>query len=373
MAKQEPTTEQFVDELMGFDPTQVAAFNEPENKSTGNANQYKTNPLKVDPKIATDGHYHARIRVLYNPHNMNQSIVKNAHYAFTDATGFFMLDSKLAFSDRSCQMFRDWKSLHFDESPEKHTVNGKDYTAKEWGDHMYDKSEEQFVLVQVLEDANQPDLVGKFLGWRLPKAIFDTLQAKMHPTDKSKAPQDLMNYLFGPVLELDVTPGPDDPSKPERKQREIKYTLCSFEADPTPIITVTGEELLTDDERDMVSDYAAAKKTITDPKATAKKKDEAMAKCKALVEPLKALMQKAIDYVKENAINIEDEFGYHEPTQEQWKRYEKWAKLVKEFKDPATYVEPTTEAPANNPGNGAASTEAPAPEMPKNPEDDLPF
>ena len=372
----------FVDDLMGFDPTQVAAFNEPEQSSNQNQNLYKSNPLKVDSKTSPDGHYHAKVRILYNPFDMKQSIIKNAHYAMKDANGFFMLDSKLAFGDRNCFMFKAWKRLHFDEDTTKYTIDGEQYTKKEWGDHMFDKSEEQFCLIQVIEDANQPDKVGKFLGWRLPKAIFDTLQAKMHPTDKSKAPQDLMNYLFGPVLELDVTPGPDDPQHPERKQREIKYTLCAFEADPTPIITVTGEELLSDDERDMVMDYASAKKVLSDAKATQKKKDEALAKCKELVEPLKKLMQKAIDYVKENAVNIVDEFGYHEPSDAQKARAEKWIDIVvNKLANPVTYEDTEAEeAPTEEDQESgkkaskkAPKTETQAPQMPENPADDLPF
>jgi len=368
----------FIDDLMGFDPSQVAAFNEPEQKSNQNQNLYKTNPLKVDAKVAPDGHYHAKVRIVYNPYDMKMSIVNNAHYAMNDANGFFMVDSKLAFGDRNCFMFKAWKKLHYSEDTEKFTVDGKQYTKKEWGDHMFDKSEERFCLVQVIEDANQPDKVGHFLGWRLPKAIYDTLQAKMSPTDKSKAPQDLMNYLFGPVLELDVTPGPDDPQHPERKQREIKYTLCSFESDPTPILSVTGEELFSDDERDMISDYAAAKKVLTDSKATAKKKDEAMAKCKDLVEPLKKLMQKAVDYVKENAINIVDEFGYHEPSDELKKRAEKWIDIVVEkLQNPQTYVDPEEATDTTDEGTGKSTKKATPKEepvkMPENPADDLPF
>lgn len=376
MAKQvEKQNQEFIDELMGFDPSQVAAFNEPEQKSNQNQNLYKTNPLKVDPKIAPDGHYHAKIRILYNPHDMKMSIVNNAHYSMTDDQGFFMLDSRLAFGDRSCFMFKAWKKLHFDESTDKFTVDGKQYTKKEWGDHMFDKGEERYCLVQVIDDANQPDKVGKFLGWRLPKAIYDVLEAKMHPTDKSKAPQDMMNYLFGPVLELDVTPGPEDPAAPERRQREIKYTLCAFESDPTPILSVTGEELFNDDERDMIADYATAKKTIMDAKATAKKKDEATAKCKELVEPLKKLMQRAMDYVKENAINIVEEFGYHEPNDALRARAEKWIDIVvNKLQNPQTYTDETSGSEKKsdtNQGKSSYPTEVAAPST--NPIDDLPF
>lgn len=368
MAKDKTQDSTFVDELMGFNPSEVAAFNEPEKKANVNENLYKTNPKMVDTKEVPDGHYRAKLRILYNPYDMKQSIVKNAHYSFNDANGFFMLDSKLALGDRSCKIFKDWKSLHFNQSEEKVEIDGKKYTPKEWGDSIFDKSESDYVLVQVIEDANQPDKVGKFLGWRLPKFVFDTMQAKMNPTDKSKTPQDLMNYLFGPVLDLDVAPGPDDPAHPERKQREISYKLSSFDNDPTPIIAVTGEDLFSDEERDMISDYAAAKAVITNAKSTAKKRDEAMAKCKELVEPLKVLIEKAKTYVKENAINVFDEFGYHEPTAEQWARYDKWFTLVKDFKNPQTYQEVTTaqtEIPTEAP--------TPVPAEKKDESDDLPF
>ena len=293
----------------------------------------------------------------------------------TDDQGFFMIDSRLAFGDRSCFMFKAWKKLHFDESTDKFTIDGKQYTKKEWGDHMFDKGEERYCLVQVIEDANQPDKVGKFLGWRLPKAIYDVLEAKMHPTDKSKAPQDMMNYLFGPVLELDVTPGPEDPAAPQRRQREIKYTLCAFESDPTPILSVTGEELFNDDERDMIADYATAKKTILDAKATAKKKDEATAKCKEIVEPLKKLMQRAMDYVKENAINIVEEFGYHEPNDALRARAEKWIDIVvNKLQNPQTYNDEASGSEKKsdtNQGKSSYPTEVAAPSS--NPIDDLPF
>ena len=114
MAKQqtEKQNQEFVDELMGFDPSQVAAFNEPEQKSNQNQNLYKTNPLKVDSKTAPDGHYHAKIRILYNPHDMKMSIVNNAHYAMSDANGFFMVDSRLAFGDRNCFIFKEIGRAH---------------------------------------------------------------------------------------------------------------------------------------------------------------------------------------------------------------------------------------------------------------------
>lgn len=325
----------FVDELMDFNPSDVSAFNEPEQKSFTDPDLYKTNPLTVDPKISKDGHYHSKVRIIYNPFDKAQSIVNSAKYAMFDQNGFFMVDSKLSMGDKNCPIFKAWKALHFSKDENKYDIDGKQYTKKEWGDHMYDKSEFRYCLVQVMEDENQPEFVGRFVGMKLPKAIYDVLQAKMHPQDPNKAPQDLMNYLFGPVLEMDVTPGPDDPEHPERKQREIKYTLCAFESDPTPIMATDGTPLFNEDEMDAITEYAENKKKATDPKASAKKKEEAIAKCKSLVDTLKDCMQRAIDYVKENAIDLVDKYGYHEPDEALRARTQAWIDAVANMTDPA--------------------------------------
>lgn len=368
----------FIDELMGVDPSGISAFQEQTTTSTGNPNIYKTNPTKTSKDVAPDGHYRSKIKIIYNPFDRAQSIIRSAYYTFNDADGFFMLDTKLAMNDRSCKIFKDWKTLHFAPEPDvvaTALVDGvpTQMTRKQWGDFMFNKREMQYALVQIIEDENQPELVGKFMIWKLPKAIFDMMNAKMNPTDKRETPQDLMNYLFGPVLKVDVTPGPDDPSAPERKQREIKYNLCSFDTDPTPITKVTGESLFTDEELDMINDYMDGKKVLSNPKSTAKKKEEATKKCKDLVPALKKMMETALSYVKENAINIVDEVGYKEPTPEQWARYEKWFSIVKQFKDPMTYTEPNifgTQAPTQAPATPVVSEES-GTEMLS--EDDLPF
>ena len=67
-------------------------------------------------------------------------------------------------------------------------------------------------LGQVIEDNNQPDLVGKYMFWKLPKAIWETINAKMAPSPESKkASIPVMDFLFGRAIDLEVTPGPDDP------------------------------------------------------------------------------------------------------------------------------------------------------------------
>ena len=57
----------YIDDIMGFNPSNLEAFQEPVNNSNFDANIYKTNPVKLSK--AEDGHYRAKVRVLYNPFN----------------------------------------------------------------------------------------------------------------------------------------------------------------------------------------------------------------------------------------------------------------------------------------------------------------
>ncbi len=362
----------FIDEMMGLNPNVEAMFAEPEQKPQGNPYRYKTNPNTVSKDVAPDGHYRSKVKILYNPFDKAKSIVSKQYYNFNDTDGYFAIDSVLSNNDRNCPYFKAWKQFHYDTSTDVVvSYNGQQMTKQQWGDAMFSKSEERYCLVQVIEDANQPELVGKILGMKLPRFIYTLLQNKMNPTDKTKAPVDLMNYLFGPVLSIDVTPGPDDPSAPERKNREIKYDLSSFEeSEATPIIKVDGTQLFTEDELEAIQDYFEQKKVLTNSKASAKKKEDAKAKCQGLVENIKPLMERALEYLKENAIDLEKEFGYKVPSEALVARGERWLKNVFEFKDPKVTFEATATLSlgASEVGTGVPDT-APFDEA----EDDLPF
>ena len=75
----------FIDDIMGFDPQSLDAFQEPVNVNNYDVNIYKTNPVKLSK--AEDGHYRAKIRVIYNPFNPKKSIVKQETYFLQDAEG----------------------------------------------------------------------------------------------------------------------------------------------------------------------------------------------------------------------------------------------------------------------------------------------
>ena len=348
----------FIDDVMGFNPNDLTIFNAPEATSTNNT-VYRTNPK--DSK-AEDGHYRCKLRVIYNPNDIKQSIVKQATYAMNDADGFFMVKSALANGDRNCPIFKSWKKLWF---------SGDD-TKKEWAKKMYDKSESQWCLVQILEDDNRPEMVGQIKVMKLPKAIYVKLEALMNPSPESKkTPVPVMDYIFGRVLEMDVTPGPDDPQHPERKNREIKYDLCSFESDPTPVIKVDGTPFFTDDELELIETYNNARNDLAKDKATAKKKAEAQQILTDNQAAVRELYVKVIAYLKENAIDLVKECAYQPWTDEVTTRVNNWIETVLALKDPKS--ETVTAAPVVEETPIEASADEFLGIMDEQKDDDLPF
>ena len=81
----------FLNEVMGFDTNNLSIFDETP-KAEANPHIYKTNPVKLSK--SEDGHYHSRIRIIYNPFNIRESVVKSVKYNMRDADGFFQADCK---------------------------------------------------------------------------------------------------------------------------------------------------------------------------------------------------------------------------------------------------------------------------------------
>lgn len=350
----------FIDDVMGFDPTNLSIFNAPET-TEHNQTVYRTNPK--DSK-SEDGHYRSKIRIIYNPNDIKQSIVKQATYAMNDTNGFFMVKSKLGNGDRDCPIFKAWKQLWFSGDENK----------KAWAKQMFDKSESQWVLVQVIEDENKPELTGQIKVMKLPKAIYVKLEALMNPSPESKkSPVPVMDYIFGGVLEMDVTPGPDDPQHPERKSREIKYDLCSFENDPTPVIKVDGTPFFTDEEIELIENYNNARMDLTKAK-TDKKKLEAQQVLTDNQNAIRELYVKVIAYLKENSIDLVKECTYQPWDEANEKRVQNWINIVLNMEDPKSSFGdpmPNTGKPESAPAPFVA--EATADAFFENNGNDLPF
>lgn len=310
----------FIDEIMGFNPQDLSAFNEPVEKNY-DVNIYKTNPK--DSK-SEDGHYRSKLRVIYNPFDVKNSIVPQATYAMYDQEGFFMVRSKLANGDKDCPLFKAWKKLWFSGDEDK----------KKWAKEMYDKTESQWVLVQILEDENKPELVGQIKAMKLPKAIYNKMQARMNPSPESKkTPVPVMDYLIGLPLDMDVVPGPDDPKAPERKQREISYDICDFDTEYSPIIKVDGTPLFEEAELETIDSYVTAKNDLAKAKTEAKKA-AAQKTIESLYEPIKGLYKKAMEYLKENSLDLVEECGYEEWDEYTTNRVNNWINTVAALQDP---------------------------------------
>lgn len=327
----------FIDEIMGIDPAEVVnAFqNSSSNeKSSGNPNVYKTNPKN---SVSEDGNYHSRVRVLYNPYDYKRSIVHQARYAMKDENGFFQAISSLSIGNKECPIFKAWKKIWFTKmhDPSDPTKLTEDPSAKAWAKQMFSKSESDWVLIQIIEDENQPELVGQFKLMKLPKAILNRMQAKMNPTDPKKVKQPIMDYLFGPCLEMNVVPGPDDPVHPERKQREIAYDLCDFDTDPQPIIKVDGTQFFTDEELELIDTYNSLNNEYNKAKTQAKK-DEAARRKSELVDQIRPLYSKTIDYIRTYGLDPEKECGYKPWNDELALRVNNWITKVLNMVDPST-------------------------------------
>ena len=312
----------FIEDIMDFNPSDLSVFQEPVSNNSYDQNIYKPNPAKSKSE---SGNYLSKIRVIYNAHNVKRSIVDQANYAMKDQDGFFMVRSVLAEGSRECPIFKSWKKLWFSGNDEK----------KAWAREMYEKTESRWVMVQILEDENQPELVGQFKAMKLPKAIYEKMAAKMNPAPETKkAPVAIMDYLIGLPLEMNVQPGPDDPQNPSRKQREISYTLCDFESDYAPIVKVDGTPLFTDEELEVIDAYNSAKQEIAKNKSKAKV-EAAQKTIQDSMEAVKALYQKALDYVKENSFDLVEECAYKEWDEATTKRVQSWIDTVAAMQDPA--------------------------------------
>lgn len=360
----------FISDLMGFDPSDLSVF-KPQVRST-DPNIYKPNPKDSKDE---DGSYRARLKIIYNPLSPQDSIVNQATYWLSSADGSRSVKSSLSIGDKSCPIFRSWKRHHFSGDP------ARDAFAKQ----VYEKRESCWVLIQVIEDKNKPELTGKFMFWKLPKDILTKLRGKTNPsTDSNVQPYPVLDYVVGLALNLVVTPGPDDPSAPERKQREISYTLSEF-GDYETCIATDGTPLLTEEEVELVDAYVTARDASTSAK-TAKKREDGAAEVARLRPVLVDVYKKVINYVKDNArcadgtpADLATYCGYQPWDADTAEFVRKWVEIADAQIDPKTmtYEEFKT---SRQPAAQAPEQVAPAPDVSKSTasvltptEDGLPF
>ena len=270
-----------------------------------------------------------------------------------DKIGWFSVVSKLTNNDTSCPIFTAWKKCRY--APEGTILNEQHKKG------IFQKRFSRYVLIQVMEDKNNPDLVGRYMFWKLPKSVYDVINAKMNPSkDSGRAPVPVMDFLFGREIYLEVHPGPDDRNAPERKLREISY-MGEISEDIVSCTNPDGSPLLNAEEQQVLNTYVNTMKEVwrsRDPEFRISKTKEinAQENTKKLGEIYKRVLEK----IKSFAPNLVEELGYKEWTDEQKARVQNWIDIVLKGEDPATYGDINADPnPADDPF-GLSSTPTPA-------------
>jgi len=359
-------------DILGFDPSQLSVFatNDENTQNNVNKNLYVTRP--ADSK-SEDGVYRSKIKVIYSPQNVKQSIVEVQSYAMQDENGYFIADSSLMIGDKSCPIFTAWKKCHYAEPG---SVLWKQAAKKDdGGKALFDKRFSRYVTIQVLEDKNRPELNGRYMIFKLPKSIWEMIEKKTHPAPESgKCPIPVMDFLFGYAIELEVTPGPDDPKNPQRKTREITYS-GEFTDDPEPCTNPDGSSLLDFEEEEVLEKYLKAMKPIWKEKDVEKRKQMINAvNADPNTAELRKIYKKVIEQIKTFCPDVNEEYGFKPWSDNLAKRVQKWIDVVLSGNEPKVSTSPAATLNENDSSvTVETATDAPDPFAPKNDDDDLPF
>lgn len=326
-----------MEDLLGFDPSQLEVFNENEPKSSGNPNIYKPKPANSKSE---DGHYRATIKVIYNPLDIKKSILEVQSYTIQDADGWLTLVSSLTNNDTNCPIFKAWKQCRYSKDPK---LNAQSTTKDKGGKGLFDKRYGRYALIQVIEDNNAPELQGKYMFMKLPKAIWDMINGKMNPAPESKKPSiPVMDFLFGRAVELDVEPGPDDPKAPERKTREISYSASELTEDIVSCVNPDGTPILNEDEQEVLDKYCSMMSKGVwkekDPEKRAANLSQ-INQSETAVE-LRKIYSRVLAQIKELCPDLVGEMGYRPWTQEETDRVNAWIKIVLAGGDPGSVAAP---------------------------------
>ena len=321
-------------DILGFDPQDLSVFSEKDNKpkTQSNPHIYHTRPAESNSE---DGRYRCTIKVVYNPFNLKESVLEQQSYSIRDANGWLNVVSTLTNGDTSCPIFKAWKKCHYTKKEDNFDLWRQAAPEKEGGRDLFDKRFARYVVIQVLEDNNHPENVNKFMLWKLPKVIYDLINAKQKPSKESKkAPIPVMDFLFGRSIDIEVVPGEGDPGS-EKYNRDTKY-IAELSEDPVCCVNPDGSPLLNDEEQAILDKYITAMKEIwkeKDPAVRAEKK-KIVDKDPNTIELGKIYNGKVIPAIKAVCPNLLEELGYKPWTPEQTTRIQAWIDKVLRGEDP---------------------------------------
>lgn len=368
-------------DILGFDPQSLFNKEEQTPKSQGNPLIYKTRP---SDSISENGHYYATIKVVYNPFNLKLSTLEQQSYAIQDKDGWLTVVSSLTNNDTSCPIFKAWKKCHYAEKGS--TLWKQAAKVEEGGRALFDKRYARYCVIQVLEDKNQPELVGKFLFWKMPKAIYDLVSAKMSPAKESgKAAIPVMDYLFGRAIELEVVPGPGNPGD-ERYARETKY-VGELTEEVVTCISPDGSPLLNDEEQKILDKYVFDMMRVWKEKDPSKRDElkSIVDKDANTIALRKFYTEKIFPEIKKWCPNLIETLGYKEWNDSTKERVQRWIDIVLSGNNPAEVNDApvaaatvgatpsVTPAPTVTPTESTAEPLFTVPNVSAGPSEDLPF
>lgn len=355
-------------DILGFSADDLDINKPQEAQSFGNPNIYKPKPANSKSE---DGIYRAQIKIVYNPFNLKRSVIEQQSYGLQDANGFFSVVSSLTNNDKNCPVFKAWKQCHFSQDP---AMQAQALTKDKGGRGLFDKRYARYVLIQVIDDPNAPELNGKYMVWKAPKAIWEMINSKQSPTNPSKAAIPVMDFLFGRAIDLEITPGPDDKAHPERKTREISYATSEITEDIVSVINPDGTPILSTDEQEILDTYVdeMTKKVWKQKDPDMRKVAQAEIDASDNTKALRKLYVTVLGKIKEVAVNLEDEIGYKEWSPEVTTRVQNWINIVLSGGDPATPM-PGTGSAVGTPNVSTQEAPTEAPVAAEEPSEDLPF
>lgn len=321
-------------DILGFDPSQLSVFapQEPKSGNGGNPLIYHTRP--ADSK-SEDGVYRSTIKVIYSPQDMKHSILEQQSYAMTDKDGFFSVVSSLTNNDTSCPIFKAWKKCHFTKKEENPVLYNQAETKDKGGKGLFDKRYARYVTIQVLSDKNQPELEGKYMFFKLPKSIWDIINAKMNPAKESgKSPIPVMDFLFGRAIDLEVKPGPGNKGDVSYT-RETAY-LAELSEDVVSCTNPDGSSLLNDAEQTVLNKYVEAMKPVWREKdATTRANLLAAVNADPNTVQLRQIYAKVLETIKGFCPDLNAELGYKPWDEATTRRVQAWIDIVLAGNDPA--------------------------------------
>ena len=362
-----------INDILGFDPSQLNVFNQEESK----VNNFNSNIYKPKPSLSKseDQVYRSTIKVIYSPQQLRASVLERQSYGLKDADGWFEVVSSLTNGDTNCPIFKAWKKCHYSKDEK---LQRQSKSEAEGGRALFDKRFARYVTIQVLEDNNQPELVGRYMLWKMPKFIWDAINSRMNPSKESKkAAIPVMDFLYGRAIELEVTPGPDDPRAPERRTRETSYSTSEISEDIVSCTNPDGSSLLTTEEQDILDKYVEQMSKNVWKQRDPQLREEAYAEISKseLASELRKIYTRVLEQIKTFCPDLNEELGYKPWSPEVTERVQHWIDIVLAGNVPeessAPAVISSDNLPDDSPVNNADSTSTENNALGE--DDDLPF